>query len=91
LLDGRSRLDALELNGGTIDLDDTSIFEVVADTVDPVAYIIGANMLRRHLTSEQRQDLLIKLIARTPEKSDRQIGKEYGIDHKTVGTARAKG
>jgi hypothetical protein len=91
LLDGRSRLDALELNDRTIDLDDTSIFEVVAETVDPVAYIIGANILRRHLTGEQRQDLLIKLIARAPEKSDRQIAKEAGVDHKTLAKARAKG
>jgi hypothetical protein len=91
LLDGRSRLDALEMNGGTIDLDDTSIFEVVAESIDPVAYIIGANILRRHLTNKQQQNLLIKLIARTPEKSDRRIGKEIGVDHKTVAKARARG
>jgi hypothetical protein len=91
LLDGRSRLDALELNGVTIDFNDPSIFEVIPETVDPVTYIISANVLRRHLTSEQRQDILIKLIAREPEKSDRQIGKEAGVDHKTVAKARAKG
>jgi hypothetical protein len=90
LLDGRSRLDALEMNGRTIDLDDTSIFEVVAEIIDPVAYIISANILRRHLTSKQKQDLLIQLIARTPEKSDRRIGREIGVDHKTVAKARAR-
>jgi hypothetical protein len=90
LLDGRSRLDALERNGIAIDFDDTSIFEVVAESVDPVAYIIGANILRRHLTSKQKQDLLIQLIARTPEKSDRRIGREIGVDHKTVAKARAR-
>jgi hypothetical protein len=35
--------------------------------------------------------LLIDLIARAPGKSDRQIGKEVGVDHKTIATARAKG
>jgi hypothetical protein len=90
LLDGRSRLDALERNGIAIDLGDTAIFEVVAESVDPVAYIIGANILRRHLTSKQKQDLLIQLIAHAPEKSDRRIGREIGVDHKTVAKARAR-
>src|SRR5262245_47594660 len=59
--------------------------------VDPYATVISANITRRHLNVEQRQHLLITLIARAPEKSDRQIGKEIGVDHKTIARARTKG
>jgi hypothetical protein len=45
----------------------------------------------RNLTLEQRQAALIELIARTPKKSDRQIAKQAGVDHKTIAKARAKG
>jgi hypothetical protein len=104
LLDGRNRLDAMEAvgvefkfgrttNGGPIHIDigtdDLSFPEIVK--TDPYAYVISANLHRRHLTAEQRQHLLIALIARAPEKSDRQIGGEIGVDHKTIASARAKG
>ena len=35
--------------------------------------------------------MLIELIARQPERSDRQIARSVGVDHKTISTARAKG
>jgi hypothetical protein len=104
LLDGRNRLDAMEAvgvefkfgrttNGGPIHIDigtdGLSWPEIV--TSDPVAYVISVNIRRRHLNVEQRQHLLITLIARAPEKSDRQIGREIGVDHKTIASARARG
>jgi hypothetical protein len=58
---------------------------------DPAAFVISANIRRRHLNREQRGELLIKIIAAAPEKSDRQIAKSIGVDHKTIGAARAKG
>jgi hypothetical protein len=58
---------------------------------DPAAYVISINIRRRHLTSKQREELFIKIIALAPEKSDRQIAASIGVDHKTVGAARAKG
>jgi ParB-like chromosome segregation protein Spo0J len=58
---------------------------------DPATYVISANIRRRHLNTEQRAEFLAKIIARTPEKSDRQLGKELGVDGKTVARARAKG
>jgi hypothetical protein len=97
VLDGISRLDAMEAAGiGVIGKDgqlDDHIMRMVVDTdeVDPVAFVISANIHRRHLTAEQRQHLLITLIARAPEKSDRQLGKEIGVDHKTVASARTRG
>lgn len=91
LLDGRNRLDALELLGEKITLDNNLIFDEVPSDIDAVAYIVSVNIHRRHLTAEERQNLLIELIARAPAKSDRQHGKDIGVDHKTIALARAKG
>jgi hypothetical protein len=98
LLDGRNRLDAMEAVGLPV-LDKegkwlSSSLDFRCTRIrgeDPYAIVISANFHRRHLTAEQRQHLLITLIARAPEKSDRQIAKEIGVDHKTIASARAKG
>ena len=102
LLDGRNRLDAIELVSGpvevgrwTVSADGRPNWGLVSMLsgcwVDPYIYVISANIRRRHLNVEQRQHLHIELIARAPEKSDRQIGKEIGVDHKTIARARTKG
>ena len=36
---------------------------------DPYAYVISANIRRRHLTAEQKRELIAKLIKATPEKA----------------------
>ncbi len=47
------------------------------------------NVLRRHLTREQVRQLVGDQLRDTPEWADRRIGRELGVDHKTVGAARA--
>jgi hypothetical protein len=91
LLDGRNRLDALELLGHEIAVDNPNIFFKVRGDVDPVAYIVSKNVHRRHLSAGDRQRLLIKLIAKNPEKSDRQHAQDAGVDHHQIARARAKG
>jgi DNA-binding MarR family transcriptional regulator len=54
------------------------------------SFVIAENIYRRHLKPKEKLDLLVKLIAMQPEKSDRQIGKAANVDHKTVGKARRK-
>jgi hypothetical protein len=54
------------------------------------AYIISKNIHRRHLTPEQKRDLLVKLVAAQPEKADRVIAREAKVDHKQVSRARRK-
>jgi ParB-like chromosome segregation protein Spo0J len=88
LLDGRNRLDALEHIGEEITLDNSVIFEQLPADVDPYAFVISANIHRRHLTGEQKRELIGKLLKATPEKSNRQIAKTVKADDKTVGSVR---
>jgi len=46
------------------------------------------NMARRHLTREQRQELIREQIKATPELSDRQIAKMLGVSNSTVSVMR---
>jgi hypothetical protein len=96
ILDGISRLDALQAAGVAVIGKDGQLHKQVlrtvvdADEVDPVAYVISANIHRRHLTGEQKRELIAKLIKATPEKSDRQIAETVKASPTTVGTVRAK-
>ena len=60
-----------------------------ASGCDPYAFVISANIHRRHLTAEQKRDLIAKVLKATPEKSNRQIAETVKVDHKTVGTVRS--
>jgi len=59
-------------------------------SVDPYAFVISANIHRRHLTGEQKHELIAKLIETDPTKSNRQIAKTVKVDHKTVASVRAE-
>ena len=52
--------------------------------------MLALNVHRRHLTAEQKREVIAKLIEAQPEKSDRQIAKQVKRDHKTVGAVRAQ-
>ena len=48
------------------------------------------NLHRRHLKAELWRNLLVKFVAEQPEKSDRAIAAEAGVDHHQVARARKK-
>jgi hypothetical protein len=95
LLDGISRLDAMELVGLPVVVDGELNSEIVptqnvAGNVDPVGYVLSANVHRRHLTGEQKRALIEKVLKVKPEQSDRTTAKQVKADHKTVGKVRDK-
>jgi len=91
LVDGRNRLDAMELVGLTLNwgVDIKRLHPVVQEIkADPYTYVMAANLHRRHLTDEQRRELIAKVIKAKPEASDRTIAKQVKRDHKTVAKIR---
>lgn len=91
LLDGRNRFEAMERAGlDPLEFAEKYTYSLHPDLVpDPYTYVISANIHRRHLTAAQRLELLDKVIAATPEKSDRVIAKETGTARGTVAKRRA--
>ena len=59
-------------------------------TRDPYAFVLSVNAHRRHLTTEQKRDLIAAVMKAPPDKSNRTIAKQTRADHKTVGTVRAE-
>ena len=58
--------------------------------IDPYEYAVSANVHRRHLTCEQKRELIAKVLKADPEKSNRQIAETVKADHKTVAKVRAE-
>jgi hypothetical protein len=102
LLDGQNRLDALELlnqlcfhdpdewSDGSIDLFGEYFLTIDDRSVDPYAYVLSKNVHRRHLTADQRRELIAKVLKATPEASNRQIAKQVKADDKTVAKVRGE-
>lgn len=92
LIDGRNRLDAMERAGLTIFNADGGVkvrFET-AKEVDPVVYVVSANLHRRHLTAEQRDNLIRRLRAERSQLSVRGIAAATHTPKSTVARALAE-
>ncbi|HEX9321969.1 MAG TPA: ParB N-terminal domain-containing protein [Xanthobacteraceae bacterium] len=81
ILDGRNRYRACLRSGVA------PIFHTFSGD-DPLAFVISANLHRRHLTPKQKRDVIAALIKAAPEKSNREIGKTAKAHHATVGAVR---
>jgi hypothetical protein len=91
LIDGRSRLAAMELVGLPIfNEDGHPAFNLRFMEGDPYDLVLSLNINRRHLTEELRRELIAKVIKAKPEESDRSIAKKVKRDHKTVAKVRKK-
>ena len=100
LVDGRNRLDAAELVGLSVEFIkrfDVTVkigghLDAVDDLslLDPYEYVISANVHRRHLTPEQKREVIAKALKAQPEKSNREIARQVKDDHHKVGSVRRK-
>jgi hypothetical protein len=88
ILDGRNRYRAMLAAGDTPTKAHFLEYKPILPSDTPLSYVITANLHRRHLTTEQKREIIAKLLKAQPEKSDRQIGKQIGAHHTTVGTVR---
>jgi|SRR5262245_10978406 len=85
ILDGRNRYRACLAAG----IEPSFACKEYSDQVtDPLAYVISANIRRRHLTRKQKHDALVKLVAAQAEKADRVLAKQAGVSHPTIAKAR---
>lgn len=57
---------------------------------DPYAYVLSANVRRRHLRPEEKYQAIAALLKAKPELSDRAIAKDLGFSPTTVGKVRAE-
>jgi hypothetical protein len=95
LLNGISRMDAMERIGIPV-IQDEELNRAVVRTinvsgnVDPYAYVLSANLYRRHLTNEQKQKVIEGRLKANPNLSNRIIAKQVKADDKTVGKVRKK-
>ncbi len=62
----------------------------VPSGIDPYDYVLSANLHRRHLTAEQKREIVAKMLKARPAKSNRTIAKQAKVDHKTVASVRAE-
>jgi hypothetical protein len=85
ILEGRNRYRAAKAVGYPFDTRD---FVELPPGKDPKEFVIAANVQRRHLTTEQRRALIIRLLRERPQDSDRKIALLIGVSNKTVSTYR---
>jgi len=81
ILDGRNRYRACLKSGVA------PIFHTFSGD-DPVAFVVSANLHRRHLTPKQKRELIAKLLKQNPERSNLATAKVAKADDKTVSSVR---
>jgi hypothetical protein len=79
-----------------VNIDDADLFRFVdgnscgSDGDSYSSMAASLNVHRRHLTVEQKRDVIAKLLKANPETSDRAIAKSAKVDNKTVAKVRAE-
>lgn len=85
VLDGHHRIRACEELGIT---DYPTIIRTGMDEDQKRQHVLALNLDRRHLTREQKRELVATLLVATPETSNRQIAEQAKVDDHTVADVR---
>ena len=91
VLDGRNRLDALQMIGVRVVTTRGKPSKQVKSEVphgDPYELVLALNVHRRHLDRRQRRRVTKELLRERPERSDRATARLAVVDHRTVGRIR---
>jgi transposase-like protein len=83
VLDGRNRHRAC-IEAGV----EPHFKEFQGDHAAAKAFVISKNIMRRHLSAEQKRKLIADLLKKDSCRSDRQIGRLVGVSHNTVAAVR---
>src|SRR6516164_5485567 len=83
ILDGNNRYRACELVKIV-----PKFAEFTGDDAAARNYVISANIHRRHLSPDQRREIIAALLKADPAQSNRQIGEQTKTSHTTVGAVR---
>jgi hypothetical protein len=93
LLDGRNRIAALarlsngeERIAGAVSVAN----QYEGERTDPLAFVVSANIVRRHLSAEQKRQLITELLKTDPTRSDRATAAIAHVHHETVGRVRTE-
>src|SRR5262249_30251866 len=81
---------AMEMVGFDFDLERGHAVHHLDRSTDPYEYVISANLHRRHLTSEQKRELIAKVLKAKPEASNAAVAKQVKADDKTVAKVRSE-
>jgi ParB-like chromosome segregation protein Spo0J len=85
ILDGNNRYRACSLAGI-----EPTFADFTGIDADAQRYVISANIHRRHLSPDQRREIIATMLRADPTKSNRQIGEQAKASHVTVGAVREK-
>jgi ParB-like chromosome segregation protein Spo0J len=83
ILDGNNRYRACTLVGIK-----PTFADFTGIDADARNYVISANIHRRHLSTDQRRDIIAALLKADPTQSDRRVADAARASHVTVGTVR---
>ena len=63
---------------------------ITSRSFDPFAYVVSANIRRRHLSIEDKDRLIVQLLKADPSKLNRQVAKLTDASHPHVAKVRKR-